>query len=281
MKKILDIIFSPKSTLVFLLLFAVGMAVATFIEEKFNIDTAKVMIYNAKWFEFTMLMLALNFIGNIKRHKLFRWQKAGSFIFHIAFVLLIVGAGITRYIGFEGSMHIREGQSSNILYDSETNLMVKTYNSDGEQVDIKAFRPSLRTKNKLKMRIKNDEKGTINIKLRSYIKNAAETIVENVEGGKNIIELAVFSGRSSESFLISEGERKQIGKSTIVFGEKTDEDDYSLSIKDGVVKLESKYDIVRSDMQNSMIDSLTSSSDFSLENDFVYMTGNLAFTFER
>lgn len=281
MKKILDIIFSPKSTLVFLFLFAIGMAVATFLEEKFDIDTAKVMVYNSKWFEFTMLMLALNFIGNIKRHNLIRWQKAGSLIFHIAFVLLIVGAGITRYIGFEGSMHIREGQSSNILYNSETTLMVKTFNEGLEQTDSKAFRPSLRTKNKLKMRIKNTEKGAINIKLRSYIRNAAESIIENIEGGQDIIELSVISGRQRESFLISEGERKQVGESSIVFGERADTDDYGLSLQDGIVKLESKYTITRSDMQKAMVDSMAGASELILEKDLIYMTGKLAFTFDK
>ena len=33
--------------------------------------------------------------------------------------VLIIGGGITRYFGFEGSTHIRQGESSNVFYISE------------------------------------------------------------------------------------------------------------------------------------------------------------------
>ncbi|MCF8378929.1 MAG: cytochrome c biogenesis protein CcsA [Bacteroidales bacterium] len=279
MKKILNTIFSPKATLVFLLIFAVGMGVATFIEEKFNIDTAKVMVYNAKWFEITMLMLALNFIGNIQRHNLFRWQKAGSLIFHIAFILLIVGAGITRYIGYEGNMHIREGQSSNAIFDSESNLLVKTYADGGEQIHSKAYRHSLRTKNRLKMNVKTQNEGNIQIKLRKYVRNAVERIEENVAGGKHIIELSVINGRQRESFYINEGERKQIADKTIVFGEITAQDDFSLSVNGDVVSIFPKHRIIKTDMGSGMAGELPLNESVELEKDLIYMTDQLAFSF--
>ena len=47
-------------------------------------------------------------IGNIKRYQLWRREKRPVLIFHLAFVMIALGAGITRYISFEGMMHIRE-----------------------------------------------------------------------------------------------------------------------------------------------------------------------------
>ena len=70
MKKILNLLFSLKTTLVLLLVLLIALAIATFIEDKHDILTAKILIYNAKWFEFLMILLALNFIGNIKKYNL-------------------------------------------------------------------------------------------------------------------------------------------------------------------------------------------------------------------
>jgi hypothetical protein len=40
-------------------------------------------------------------------------------LFHLAFILMIIGAGVTRYIGEEGIIHIREGESSSELISSD------------------------------------------------------------------------------------------------------------------------------------------------------------------
>ena len=51
MKKILNLFISSKATLIFLLTFTIAMAAGTFIEEKYDTITAKILVYNAKWFE--------------------------------------------------------------------------------------------------------------------------------------------------------------------------------------------------------------------------------------
>ncbi len=116
--KLKSILFSNKTTVILLVIFFVVIATATFIENSYDTFTAKVLIYNTKWFEGILVLLAVNFIGNIKKYKLFRKEKAASFILHIAFILMIIGAGVTRYFGFEGDMHIRENESSNLIYTS-------------------------------------------------------------------------------------------------------------------------------------------------------------------
>jgi hypothetical protein len=42
--------------------FAIAMGVGTFIESKYNTDTARIMIYNAWWFEAIMGVLLLIFL---------------------------------------------------------------------------------------------------------------------------------------------------------------------------------------------------------------------------
>lgn len=116
MKKIFDFLISSQMMLLLLMTFALAIGSATFIEEKFDTATAHRVVYNAWWFELILLLLAVNFIGSIKRYNLWRREKVASLLFHLAFVVLIIGAGITRYFGFEGMMHIREGGSSQVIF---------------------------------------------------------------------------------------------------------------------------------------------------------------------
>lgn len=113
MKKIQDILISTRTMAVLLLVFAISMAYATFLENDFGTPAAKALIYEAKWFEAIMFLLILNFIGNISRYRLLRREKWPVLVFHLSFILLFIGGAITRYISYEGIMHIREGETSN------------------------------------------------------------------------------------------------------------------------------------------------------------------------
>ncbi|WP_447950726.1 cytochrome c biogenesis protein CcsA [Chryseobacterium koreense] len=112
MKKLQDILISTRTMAVMLLIFAVSMAYATFLENDYGTPTAKALIYEAKWFEIVMVILMLNFIGNISRYRLWKREKWSVLVFHLAFVLIFLGGAITRYISYEGIMHIREGETS-------------------------------------------------------------------------------------------------------------------------------------------------------------------------
>lgn len=121
MKKIPDILFSPKVTLALLLIFAAAIGTATFIEEKYDTVTANRLIYHSWWLEAILTYLVVNFIAIIGKYNLLRKEKITTLIFHLAFIVVIIGAGFTRFLGFEGSMHIREGQSSDILIIATSN----------------------------------------------------------------------------------------------------------------------------------------------------------------
>ncbi|MEC5394373.1 c-type cytochrome biogenesis protein CcsB [Bergeyella sp. RCAD1439] len=113
MKTIQNILISTRTMAVLFVVYAFAMAYATFLENDYGTPTAKALIYEAKWFELVMLLLILNFVGNIERYRLWRKEKLPVLIFHLAFVFIFVGGAITRYISYEGLMLIREGETSN------------------------------------------------------------------------------------------------------------------------------------------------------------------------
>lgn len=105
----------------FILLIAYGSAcaVATFVENDFGTPSAKALVYNTAWFDLLHLLLVLNLIGVLLLSRALQRKKYASFLFHSSLVVIFIGAAITRYYGFEGVMHIREGEQSNTIESQE------------------------------------------------------------------------------------------------------------------------------------------------------------------
>lgn len=116
--------FSYKFILFMLFLLGFGAGVATFIESAYDTQTAKILVYDAIWYEVVMFTLTVSLIGTIYKRKM--WKKQGAFIVHLAFIVILIGAGLTRYSGYEGIMHIREGLSENKMMTVKPYFQIKT-----------------------------------------------------------------------------------------------------------------------------------------------------------
>ena len=117
-------LFSTRLTAILFILYPTAMALGTFIETWYSTDTAKIWIYNAWWFELLMVFMAINFFGNIFKYRLLRKEKWAVLLLHLSFLLILLGAFITRYIGYEGVMPIREGVTENKMLSEKTYLTV-------------------------------------------------------------------------------------------------------------------------------------------------------------
>ena len=127
--KVFNFFFSTRLTSVYFILLIISMGMGTFIESWYGINTARIWIYNAFWFELIFFLLGINFIGNIFRYKLLRKEKWAVLFMHLSFILILLGALITRYFGYEGVMPIREGETENVFLSEKTYL---TIFADGE-----------------------------------------------------------------------------------------------------------------------------------------------------
>jgi hypothetical protein len=106
--KISNVLFSFKTTLILLAILAIGAGYATFIENDFGTSSARVLVYNNIWYETILSLTTINLIGiilNLKCGKV----KPRFIISFSSFVVILIGAGITRYVGYEGIMQIPEG----------------------------------------------------------------------------------------------------------------------------------------------------------------------------
>ena len=70
-KKVISLIVSTRLTAILFITFSAAMGIGTFIESMHGTDAARILIYNAFWFELMMVLFLINFIFNIKRYNLF------------------------------------------------------------------------------------------------------------------------------------------------------------------------------------------------------------------
>ena len=211
-KRIASILFSTRLMAILFVVFAVAMAMGTFIENWYSIETARIWIYNTWWFEAIMLFFLINFLGNIKRYRLYKKEKWSTLTLHLAFIFILVGAFVTRYISYEGVMPIREGETTNKIMSQETYL---TFFVDGEidgeprrrvfQKDV-LFGPEASND----FQINSDYNGQpISFEVTDFIHGAEEALVPT-EDGKEYLKIVEAGDGQRHDHYLSEGEVSNI-----------------------------------------------------------------------
>lgn len=127
MDKILKAVFSMSIMALALFSFFGAIAIATFVENDYGTPVAQKWIYKSTWFSLILGYLSLSLIYNIFRYQMIQQKKFGTLVFHVALLVIILGAFVTRKIGFEGVMTIREGESSNYVISADTYVHIKVH----------------------------------------------------------------------------------------------------------------------------------------------------------
>jgi cytochrome c-type biogenesis protein CcsB len=205
-----------KTMAVLMLVFAFAIGYATIIENDFGTMTAKAEIYNARWFEVLMGLLALNLLYNIFKFKMYTLKKAPIFIFHVAFLIILLGAAITRYVGYEGMMHIREGMSASSITSSDPYLIIEAQSGKEKVEDAEIVYLSKRGDNDFEKKVKVARR-SVDVTLIEYIPDAVETLISD-ENGKPMVKLMITTPRGGKPVALAEGEYFDAGSFIIDFG---------------------------------------------------------------
>ncbi|HAT3992299.1 TPA: c-type cytochrome biogenesis protein CcsB [Elizabethkingia anophelis] len=218
MKKLQDILISTRTMAVLLLVYAISMAVATFIENDHGTPAAKALIYNAKWFELVMLLLIINFIGNIQRYRLLRKEKWPLLVFHLAFILIFIGGAITRYISFEGMMLIREGETSNQIVSEKQYFKIQIEDK-GDILNYEDV-PYIMSPLHHDFNATYDFRGEkFTVKTLDYIQRKKDSLVVS-ENGKNYLHLVSTNDQGRENIFIAPGEAKSVNGMLVAYNRK-------------------------------------------------------------
>ncbi len=248
MKKITGYLFSMQFTGLLLAVFAVAMATATFIENDFGTPAARAVVYNSWWFELILVLGMINLTGNVIQRKLYRPEKFTVFLFHISFVIIILGAGITRYLSFEGVMHIREGESSGFILSEHAYIQVNaTLPSGNKASDEEKVLFSPISKNKFHTTLSLEDKN-MDVTLESFVANAMETIEHAPYEGGPVMELVVAGNEGRMSYVFRDKDTRNINSLKFTFNDTSVSNGVHIFLRDQMLFVKAPFDITEMSM---------------------------------
>ena len=215
MRGLKSIFLSMGSAVVLLIVFAIGSGLATVIESVYDTKSAWALIYGASWFAAVQLLLGINLAYNIFRYDLIKKEKLPALIFHVSFLFILIGSAMTRYLGFEGNLNIREGQSANTVFEMSSSIALIAH-KDGKIYEKSI--PKLITmlgSNDFDLKLDVEDK-KVELKFVGYYKNA---VIESYEAqvGEPLIELVVSRDGDKEDIELRRGETREVGGVSFAF----------------------------------------------------------------
>jgi cytochrome c-type biogenesis protein CcsB len=255
MKKILNTLFSMELMGLLIIAFAVSSGVATFIENDFGTPASKAVVYNAWWFEAIMALLCVNLIANVFKYKMYRPEKLVIFTFHISFIVILLGAAVTRYIGYEGIMHIRENESKNTMLSDNTFVMAELMaNGDKVYSDKKVILSPLSQK-AYRDKISIDGK-TFTFRSTKYVANAQEVLVRGAGGVPYLVMVVSTADGGRNNLILKQGDVREFGGYTFSFDSAYDSAFINLTYQDGKASISAPKMLTTMSMMGGEADSL-------------------------
>ncbi|SFV64720.1 Putative cytochrome C-type biogenesis protein [hydrothermal vent metagenome] len=211
----LKTVLSMRVATALLFIFGVVIGVATFIENDYGTQTARAEIYSARWFEFFLLFFIIVLIYNIIRYKSYKKAKWSIFIFHLSFLIIAIGSALTRYVGYEGIMHIREGQSANSMVSDVKVLQIEATKGEDIALFEKPIFFSSMSKNSIDETLVVGD-NEIEIELVDYLPAAEQKLFPD-PNGKMVLALKVSTGEKGEDIHLSKGDTYDAGAFVLNF----------------------------------------------------------------
>ena len=273
MKKILSGIGSMKTMAVLMLIFAFSIGYATIVENDYGTMTAKAEIYNALWFEGLLVLLAINLIYNMFHYKMFSMKKIPVLLFHLSFLVVLFGAAVTRFMGFEGTMHIREGMTSSTMLSYSPYLVIKAQDMKNKTEYSEVHYFSKRGENSFDKSLSLGGK-KIDVKLVKYIPDAVEALVAD-KSGHPIAKFMVTGGGAGKPVALDEGKYYDAGNFILDFnsGVKFNKPVITLFVKDGKLYMKHEMKLSYMKMADRSSGELVANDDELLNKRVLYRTG--------
>lgn len=212
---------SPRLMVGLFLMLAAAMAIGTFIENEHTTDTARILIYNAWWFEGLLVLFVLNFAFSIKKYKLMGWSQLPVLLIHFGLAIIILGAAITRYFSFEGLMSIREGATSQQVVADQTQLKVEISSvSPGQnerQIIEKEILISQYTPDHNNFSITTDFQRRESVIAYKHFVEKSKIAFRRDKKGVPILKLVLVNNGEREDHYLIQGERVVIGGTEYTF----------------------------------------------------------------
>mgnify|MGYP001437474915 FL=1 len=278
LKRFFKFLLSVKLASILIIVFAAVIGVATFIENDFGRVSAKALIYSKWWFELILFMLLINLVYNLKRYNLFRKEKIAVLTFHLAFIIILIGSAITRYVSFEGMMHIREGEESNIIVSDDVFLQVKVDDRKLQlEYDKKLFMSGI-TNNDFSLPLKFlDNK--ISIDYLDFFPNVKDTFISS-DDGVMTVHLVVPGDDGMQSEYLKNYEQKRIKKNVFTLNNPMD-GAINITLVDSSLYCSSPFEVSSMKMSDRSTNQFPPQKKFLLSKRTLYTANDLNFVLKE
>jgi cytochrome c-type biogenesis protein CcsB len=259
---------------VLILIFAFSIGAATIIENDFGTMAAKAVIYNATWFNILLALLAANLVANIFRYRMYRREKFTIFLFHVAFLVILLGAAITRFISFEGMLHLREGNTANAILSDRTYVEVSAVTDKASVKTKKHVLLSVLTPDAYHQRVDIGNK-RIEFKAVRFIPNARE-IVRKADTGAPVIILVVSSPAMGRTNLyLKPGDEQHVGNQLIRFGKTGDKNAIDIFLNNNMLTITAPDTIKTTSMRGTPSETVNPHQPYQFTKGKLYSVNNV------
>jgi len=275
LKKLTDKLFSTTTSGLYILLFALSIGIATFIENDFGTSSAQNVIFKSWWFEVLLFLFAVSLVVNVIRFRMIQQKKWAIFTFHLAIIVILLGAGVTRYFGFDGMMHIREGNTSNTFLSSETYLKFETVQDGKKYVFDEPVRFSTLGNNSFKSSylIGNSK---LDVEVLGFIPNPGQMLIED-ENGKPIIKIVMGGMNGREEYFLKYREPLNLRGTLFNFDEAEKQQAVNIRYENGGLFIKSNEALTQTFMATQQRDTLIPGEYHPLMMRSLYAGGRLSF----
>lgn len=202
---VVAVLSSLKLSSVLMALLAIAAGKATFIETQYGRDAAYDQVYAARWFEAMLILLTVSLILLFFKRWPYRPVQFGFVLVHISMVVILLGAGITRYFGYEGIMAIREGESSDMVQSDRDHIQAAIGQETGS-FPVRLWKPGANDIHK-KVSIGGQE---YELGVTEYWPHFGEVFQEG-PGGVAVLQYGVTQDGEITTESLQEGGRATIG----------------------------------------------------------------------
>lgn len=277
LEKLVDRLFSTSAAGLYIILFAVSIGAATFIENDFGTSSAQKIIFTAWWFELLLVLFGISLVTNIFRFRMVQQKKWAILIFHAAMIIILMGAGITRYWGGEGIMHIREGGAANSFTSAETYLQFEAINKGQKYLfDDPVLFATLGSNKLKKSYLLANEK--LDVEVVDFMPNPSEVMV-NDDSGTPILKIVIGGMNGREEYFLKQGEKASINGTLFNFGTPETADAFNIKYEKEQLTFLAGTTFIQTQMATQKTDTLSPGMHRPLLLRSLYASGSQKFVF--
>lgn len=245
---IINAFLSIGAAIFWFLVFAIACGAATFIESAYDTSTAWAMVYGTAWFGLIQLILGLNLIYNLKEYRFFNLKKLPVFAFHLGFLFILLGSGITRYFGIEGLLHLRNGDSASEFSSSQSFVQLRAISDGMSYLKARPVYVSQLSGNDFSVDLDINGKKA-NLKYDYFVPNAIyEWQENNASNAMPLLEIMFSNDKNARTLAMTNGDKIDLGGIEFSFekdenSSKTNKNYIKVSLENGKFYLSSDQNL--------------------------------------